>query len=70
VVIEVVMSGLRYASTLSVCHMDDPRRKEAEEWCREKFGEPGFVTANWVPLHYSFQFKNELDRTLFILRWS
>lgn len=53
--------------------------KEMESWCREVFGEPGDIwesndfcwpeMARWLQNNRKFWFRNEKDRTMFILRW-
>ncbi len=52
---------------------------EMELWCRETFGEPGDMwdsddwcwpeSARWLQNNRKFWFRQEKDRTLFILRW-
>lgn len=54
--------------------------KEMEDWCKECFGEPGDMwesddwcwpeTARWLQNNRKFWFRNERDRTVFIMRWS
>lgn len=51
-----------------------------ESWCRSTFGEPGelwpqdnFIwpeAARWLMNNRKFWFRNEADRTLFLLKWS
>lgn len=53
---------------------------EMEAWCREKYGEPGEIwesldftwpeVPRWIQNNRKFWFRNERDRTMFILRWS
>lgn len=50
-----------------------------EAWCREKFGDPGDMWesndwcwpegARWLQNNSKFWFRNESDRTMFILKW-
>ena len=52
---------------------------EMETWCRSVFGEPGDIwqtedfiwpeTARWLQNNRKFWFRNEKDRTMFILKW-
>lgn len=52
---------------------------DMEEWCKQTFGDPGDMwesndwvwpeTARWMQNNRKFWFRNERDRTLFILRW-
>lgn len=52
---------------------------EMEAWCRQSFGEPGDMwesndwcwpeTARWLQNNRKFWFRNEADRTMFIMRW-
>lgn len=53
---------------------------ELETWCRETFGEPGDVWPNedftwpecprWIMNNGKFWFRNERDRSWFIMRWT
>jgi len=53
--------------------------KDMELWCVETFGEPGDMwessdwvwpeTARWMQNNRKFWFRNESDRTLFIMKW-
>ena len=43
-------------------------RQEVKAWCIKQWGEPG-IFKEWSPLEYSVQFREEKDRTLFLLRW-
>lgn len=52
---------------------------EMEKWCRATFGEPGEVwpkddfnwpdTMRWAMNNRKFWFRNESDRTLFVMKW-
>lgn len=52
---------------------------EMEKWCIQTFGEPGDMwesddwcwpeTARWLKNNRKFWFRNERDRTLFIMKW-
>ena len=37
-------------------------------WCEQKFG-PGKLNQRWWATKYHFWFRNEQDRTFFILKW-
>ncbi len=53
---------------------------DMEIWCKTVFGEPGDMwdsndwvwpeTARWMQNNRKFWFRNERDRTVFIMRWS
>lgn len=52
---------------------------EMEKWCFATFGEPGDIwdthdfvwpeTARWLKNNRKFWFRNESDRTLFVMKW-
>ena len=43
-------------------------RQVVADRCTKQWGEPG-IFKEWSPLEYSVQFREEKDRTLFLLRW-
>jgi hypothetical protein len=47
--------------------------KNMEAWCFERFGEPGSVwnleIQRWYMNDRTFFFRNEADRTMFVLKW-
>lgn len=53
--------------------------KDMEDWCKATFGEPGDMweshdwvwpeTARWMANNRKFWFRNEYDRTIFIMKW-
>jgi hypothetical protein len=44
------------------------KAEEAREWCREVFGEE--YTGRWGAYINGFNFNNEKDYMLFLVRWS
>lgn len=50
-----------------------------EAWCKDTFGEPGEIwpkddfawpdSARWLQNNRKFWFRNEADRTLFVMKW-
>ncbi len=54
--------------------------KDMEAWCTTAFGEPGEIWPNqdfvwpdsprWMQNNRKFWFRNEKDKTMFIMRWS
>jgi hypothetical protein len=58
-----------YSVSLPVTIYYNQNNDLAIKWCREQFGEPGFLDGHWIALDYTFQFKKLEHRDWFILRW-
>ena len=61
-----------YPYWVQPCHYDKFEWAAIDQWIRETMGDTDWSTpgGRWVGSNLKYWFRNEADRTFFILRWS
>jgi hypothetical protein len=68
VLVEVVMNGYKFNRHIEFSYNFFLREKEVREWCSQQFGPEN--TSRWGFYIDGFNFNDEKDYVLFLLRWS
>ena len=58
-------SGIRHTAPFPIHYP----RQEVLNWCEKNYGKGSLLKGRWFAADFTVLFSNEVDRTMFLLRW-